>query len=350
MRVLVTGASGLVGSNLAAAAAQQSWTVLGTWHETPVQLRGVRTAALDMADRHACVALADSFEPDVVVHAAASVALSHLQRDPALARRNELGAEHTLAAARAVRASYVLVSSDWVFSGCRAPGQCWEECDPAEPVNAYGRSKLACEQAVQHWSGSWLITRPANVYGVNLAVPAPRREALGCSSPAAAAYGATLARAHHVWEHSSLALRWAAHLRSGRTLPAPRDVHQSATYAWDYAQRVCELIAQECEGIYNTAGPTALGRHAYLCLLARAFECDPELVQAAGTDAFLRASGEDPDLRLPFNTALCDAQASFVLGRPAIDPSTGLRLMREQLRRVLAGGLTCDPSTEEIYR
>ena len=71
MRLLVTGASGLVGSNLAAAAAQQSWSVLGTWRDTPVSVLGARTAPLDVTDRHACVALAEELEPDVVVHAAA---------------------------------------------------------------------------------------------------------------------------------------------------------------------------------------------------------------------------------------------------------------------------------------
>jgi len=350
MRVLVTGVSGLIGSNLAAAAAQQSWSVHGTWHTTPVQLHRVRTSRLDMADRRACTELAERFEPDVVLHAAASVQLSQLERDPELAQRNRLGAEHTLAAARAVRARYVLVSSDWVFSGLRAPAQCWDEGDPTEPINAYGRSKLACEQAVEDWHGSWLITRPANVYGVNLALPADVNLALPTDvnpalpadvnlalpadvNPALPADGQT--RARHVWARSSLALRWVAHLSAGRPLPAPCEVYQCPTYAWDYAQRVCELIAQECEGVCNTAGPDALSRYAFLRALARAFDCDDGLVQPADTASFLRASGEEPGLRLPFNTALCDARCTFVLGRPAVDPLAGLRLMREQLRHVL---------------
>jgi dTDP-4-dehydrorhamnose reductase len=321
MRVLVTGASGLVGSNLAAAAVQQSWNVLGTWWQTPVSVPGARTAQLDMSDRHACVELAEEFEPDVFVHAAASVALGRLEREPGLARLNELGAEHSLAAARAVRADYVLVSSDWVFGGQRPLGQCWSEEDLAAPINAYGRSKLDAEQAVRDYAGRWLITRPANVYGVNLAIPTGRAST----------------HARHVWEHSSLALRWVARLRSGRALPAPSDVHQSPTYAWDYAQRVCELIAQECEGVYNTAGPDSLSRREYLRALARAFDCDATLVREGSSAEFLRACGEDPNLQLPANTALCDERATFALGRPAVDPLAGHRLMRAQLRRVLEG-------------
>jgi dTDP-4-dehydrorhamnose reductase len=357
MRVLVTGASGLIGSNLAAAAAQQSWKVLGTWWETPVRLPGLRTARLDVSDRHACVALADRFEPDVLVHAAASVALGRLEHEPRLAQLNLLGTEHTLAAARSVRAHYVLVSSDWVFSGERPVGQCWSEHDPTEPVNAYGRSKLAAEHAVQGYGGSWLVTRPANVYGVNLSIPgAPRGGSRGANGASGLADAparpehASRAHARHVWGRSSLALRWVAHLRAGCPLPAPGDIHQSPTYAWDYAQRVCELAAQECEGIYNTAGPDSLSRRDYLRELARAFDCDPGLVRDGSTAAFLEACGEEPRLKLPANTTLCDERATFVLGRPAVDPLGGHRLMREQLDRVLGGGRASNRPIKEICR
>jgi dTDP-4-dehydrorhamnose reductase len=331
MRLLVTGASGLVGSNLAAAAAQQSWSVLGTWRDTPVSVLGARTAQLDVTDRHTCVALAEELEPDVVVHAAAESSPGRLEREPRLAELNVLGAEHTLAAARAVRARYVLVSCDLVFSGLRPSGLCWDEEDPAEPAGALGRSLLGCERLAQRYQGSWLITRPADVYGLNLSIPA----AAGGNGAVPSRAAAALARERHVWERSGLPLRWVEWLRAGRPLAAPAGIRRSPTYAWDYAQRVCELIAQECEGVYNTAGPTILGRLAHLRLLARAFECDLGLVQEGAPAAFLRACGEPPDVALPANTALCDDKASFVLGRPATDPFTGHRLMRRELERLL---------------
>ena len=399
MRLLVTGAGGLLGSNLAAAAAQQSWSVLGTWRHTPVSVHGARTASLDVSDRRACVELAEGLEPDVIVHAAAESALGRLEREPDLAELNLRGAENTLAAAHAVHARYVLVSCDLVFSGLRPAGECWEEEDPTEPASARGRALLACEHLVQRFSGSWLITRPAEVYGVNLATPTAGNEhatpaardehgtpamgnehgtptageehggGLAWASPSEA----TLVRARYIWERSGLPLRWVAWLRAGRPLAAPPGIQRSPTYAWDYAQRVCDLIAQECEGIYNTAGPTILGKLAHLRLLARAFECDMELVQEGSPAAFLRASGEAltpppgaesatargaaPEASpprgspfslppLPANTALCDHKASFVLGRQAVDPFSGHRLMRRQLERLLGepyGGWELDP-------
>src|ERR1700722_119386 len=147
MRVLGTGVSGLIGSNVAAAAVQQSWDVLGCFRDEPVDLDGARSVGVDMADRKGVVEIAMEFEPDVIVHAAGRVALSRFEHEPYVAQLDYVGAEHTLAAARAVRARYVLVSCDWVHSGYRPAGLRFSESDLPDPVNAYGRSKLACEEA-----------------------------------------------------------------------------------------------------------------------------------------------------------------------------------------------------------
>lgn len=371
MRLLVTGVDGLLGSNLAAAAAQQSWDVLGTWHRTPVSLLGANTAPLEVTDRQACVALAEEFEPDVVVHAAAESSPGRVEREPHLAVLNRLGAEHTLAAARTVRAHYVLVSCDLVFGGRRPSGECWAEEDPTEPVNALGRSLLERERLTRGYLGSWLITRPADVYGVNLSIPAGgggggaqpwappdagRSQSLGGlggghpgaplqhggAGPAASGNGASAAaleaallRARHVWQRSGPPLRLLARLRAGQPLAAPPEIRRSPTYAWDYAQRVCELIGEQCEGVYNTGGPAILGRLSQLRLLARVFGCELGLVREGSLAEYLSACEEPPDVELPLNTALCDDRASFALGRPAVDPFTGHRMMRRQLERLL---------------
>lgn len=322
VRVLVTGVSGLIGSNVAAAAAQQSWEVLGCWGEEPVELEGVRTVGVEMADRKACVEAAMEFEPDVVVHAAGGVALSRFEREPYIAQLDYVGVEHTLASARAVRARYVLVSCDWVYSGYRPAGVRFRESDLPDPVNAYGRSKLACEEATMRSNVPWLITRPGEVYGVNMSRPMRDER-----------------RVRQSWERSGLALWLLQRLRARTPLPAPAGVWRCPTYAWDYAQRVCELIAQGCEGVYNTAGPVALDRHDWLELLADACACPRALVREGTVAAYLHACGEDPRVKLPSNTALSDEKARAAIGLAAVAPERGVRLMCEQLRhmRVPAG-------------
>jgi dTDP-4-dehydrorhamnose reductase len=317
MRILVTGASGLVGSNLAAAAVQQNWIVLGAWGRTPVEVDGASTTGLDLTDRPACVMAAMNFEPDVIVHAGAPGTPGAYEREPRLAWHARQAAENTLAAAQAARARYVLVSCDWVFSGVREIGESWAEGERAEPVNEYGRAQLAAEELVREASVDWQITRVADVYGVNLA------RALEQST------------VRHVWESSGSPLRAVGRLREGMPLPAPADVYRSPTYVWDYAQRTCELIAEWRDGVLHTAGPDAMHRREYLRLLARAFGCDPGLVRAGEIAAYLEAFGEAGSLPLPPNTALDDERARARLGHPATDVETGLALMNEQLRRVL---------------
>jgi dTDP-4-dehydrorhamnose reductase len=318
MRMLVTGVSGLIGSNVAAVAAQQSWDVLGCYRDEPVALDGMRTVGFDMADRKACVRTALEFEPDVVVHAAGGVALSRFEHEPFIAQLDYVGAEHTLAAARAVRARYVLVSCDWVHSGYRPAALRFDESDLPDPVNAYGRSKLACEEATMRSNVRWLITRPSDVYGVNVSCPLRERT-----------------RARHVWERSGVSLRLVKRMRDRAQLPAPAGLHRSPTYAWDYAQRVCELVAQGCEGVYNMGGPSSLGRHEWLELLADGLGCSRELVKDGSKAAFLQACGEDPHLKMPSNTALSDEKALAAIGYAAATPERGVGLMREQLHRTL---------------
>lgn len=298
MRVLVTGASGLVGSNVAAAAAQQSWDVLG--------------ARAELTDRKACVGLASDWEPDVIVHAAGEASLGRFESDPYTAQREYVGAEHTLAAARHVRARYVLVSSDQVYSGRLPLGWRASERDLPDPVNAHGRAKLACEEAAMRSAVPWLVVRPGEVYGVNATTP----------------------------QRLGLTLRLVARLQRRALLPAPEGGVRSPIYARDFGQRLCELIAQGCEGVYNMAGPVALGRLAWAQLLAREFGCRDELVRAGSDAAFMRACGERVGVRLAANAGLSDEKATAAIGVPAIAPERGLVLTRRTLTetRVPVGG------------
>ena len=348
MRILVTGAGGMLGSNVAAAAVQQSWDVLAPWHAMPVRVQGAGGSGLDLGDRRACVAAASEFEPDAIVHAAIVGDPGRFEREPGLARAVSRGVEHTLAAARTVRARYVLMSCDWVFSGLRPAGERWEETDALEPVNAYGRALASAEALVRDADVDWLIVRTGDLYGVNLSRSAERRDLVrGHGARGAHGHGERRgappssrrqgALAEHVWERSGETVRVLARLREARLpMPAPADVRRSPTFAWDCAQRLCELIAQDRAGVYHLAGPDSVDRREYLLTLARAFGCAPALVVEGEIASYLRALGEPAELTLPPNTALDSGRACAALGHPAVDVEAGLWLMGDQLRRALA--------------
>jgi dihydroflavonol-4-reductase len=163
MRALVTGATGFVGSHLAEALRRRGdeVTVLARSARKAEALRPLGVAVVE-GDLHDAAALARAVEgQDVIYHVAGMVAA----RDEAeFLRANEGGTRGLVAAASAGRPRFVLVSS-MAAAGPAAPGRPLEGGEPAHPVTAYGRSKLAAERVVTASVLPWTIVRPPTVYG-----------------------------------------------------------------------------------------------------------------------------------------------------------------------------------------
>jgi nucleoside-diphosphate-sugar epimerase len=159
--VSVTGATGFVGWHVAESLARSGWTVRAVvrrGNRKPVP-RGVLAVESDLSAVSLTSAFADS---DVVVH---SAALIRARYEAAFNAVNVEGARAAAAAASAVGARLVLISSQ-AAGGQGTPDAPRRESDPPEPVNAYGRSKLAAEQVVREAPGlQWTILRPCAVYG-----------------------------------------------------------------------------------------------------------------------------------------------------------------------------------------
>lgn len=145
-RWLVTGAGGMLGTDLMAA--------LGG-------AVGLDRAALDVTSRPAVLAAVREHRPDVVVNCAAWTAVdaAETSEESALAL-NGGGAAHLAAACAGSGARLVQISTDYVFDG--AVGEPWAEDDKPSPRTAYGRTKLAGERAA-------LDTLPGNAYVVRTA-------------------------------------------------------------------------------------------------------------------------------------------------------------------------------------
>lgn len=101
--------------------------------------------------------------PDAVINAAAYTAVDKAETDHEAAFALNAVAPGAMAIACATRnIPLVHVSTDYVFDG--APGRAWEPDDPTEPLNTYGRSKLAGERAVRAAGGRFVILRTSWVF------------------------------------------------------------------------------------------------------------------------------------------------------------------------------------------
>lgn len=153
MRLLVTGAAGMLGTDVVAAATAQ--------HDVVALAR----ADLDITDAEAVRAAVRDTRPDAVINCAAYTNVDAAETNEAAATRiNGDGAGHLAAAAAEVGAHIVHVSTDYVFPGnATAP---YAEDAPTGPIGAYGRSKLAGELAVEAGAPtSHSIVRTAWVFG-----------------------------------------------------------------------------------------------------------------------------------------------------------------------------------------
>ncbi|HET9073239.1 MAG TPA: dTDP-4-dehydrorhamnose reductase [Solirubrobacteraceae bacterium] len=137
MRVLITGAAGMLGQDVQRAARAAGHEVVGCSREE-----------LDIAAADAVAVARGGHAPEVVVNCAAYTKVDQAEDEPAAAHRvNAEGPAVLARACGAVGAWLVHVSTDYVFAGDRA--QPYVESDPVGPRSVYGQSKLAGERAVR---------------------------------------------------------------------------------------------------------------------------------------------------------------------------------------------------------
>jgi dTDP-4-dehydrorhamnose reductase len=151
-RVVITGAGGQVGYELC----RQSWSA--EFEVVPF----VR-ASLDIADP---VAVAREITPnsDIVINVAAYTAVDRAETERELASRvNEQGAKILAERCAVLNIPFIHLSTDYVFDGMKASP--YVESDDVGPVNEYGRTKLAGENAVREATVRHIILRTSSVFG-----------------------------------------------------------------------------------------------------------------------------------------------------------------------------------------
>lgn len=152
-KILVTGAKGMLGQAVLAAAEQASQTTLA-----------LGSGELDITDAAAVKTAVEQFEPDALINCAAWTDVDGAESEEAAATEvNAAGAANLAAACAASGVRLVHVSTDYVFDGCAT--EPYVESAPVSPQSAYGRSKLAGERAIEAAGGDFAIIRAAWLFG-----------------------------------------------------------------------------------------------------------------------------------------------------------------------------------------
>ncbi|NOQ63565.1 MAG: dTDP-4-dehydrorhamnose reductase [Methyloprofundus sp.] len=155
MKILLFGKNGQVGWEL-----QRSLVSLG---ELIALDQNSQDYCGDLTDLQGLAETVQQIKPDIIVNAAAYTAVDKAQSEPELARLINADAVAVLAQeAKKIAACLVHYSTDYVFDGSGTVA--WQEADMTAPLNIYGVTKLAAEQAIQASGCQYLIFRTSWVY------------------------------------------------------------------------------------------------------------------------------------------------------------------------------------------
>ena len=154
MKLLVFGRTGQVATELARLAGPE------------LQITCLGREDADLTDPETCAARIMASDADVVINAAAYTAVDKAEDEEALALAINATAPGAMARAAAARGvAFLQISTDYVFDGSRS--RPWTPNDPVSPLGAYGRTKLAGEQAVRAAGGSYAILRTSWVFSAH---------------------------------------------------------------------------------------------------------------------------------------------------------------------------------------
>jgi dTDP-4-dehydrorhamnose reductase len=209
MRVLVSGAGGMLGRDVVLAAANAGHELVALAH-----------SELDVTDRDSVTERVRRERPDAVINCAAWTDVDGAEEAGQEAMAvNGTGAGHVAAAAASVGAAAVYVSSDYVFDGEQDTP--YVEVDQPAPLSAYGRTKLAGEEATAAANPRNYVVRSSWLFGMG------GRNFVETMLQLAADHGEVL---------------------------VVRDQVGSPTYTWHLASGLVRLIEGGAYGIHHMAG------------------------------------------------------------------------------------------------
>ncbi len=296
MKILVTGANGLLGQKLCVLLAEdESIEVIATTrHKLNFDLTRGSFTSLDVTDQASVKRVIGETKPDVIIHTAAMTQVDQCESErEACWLNNVVALEHLVKASEENNAHLVHVSTDFIFDGTHGP--LTEEATP-NPLSYYGESKLAAEEIVKKSKSSWSILRTVLVYGVTKDM-----------------------------SRSNIVLWVKKSLEEGKVINVVNDQWRTPTLAEDLAMG-CYLAAKnKAQGVYNISGDEMMTPHDIAIATATFFKLDKSLIKTADSSNFKQPA------RRPAKTGFIIHKAEKELGYHPHTFIEGLSVVASQL-------------------
>ncbi|MGY2872880.1 dTDP-4-dehydrorhamnose reductase [Marmoricola sp. URHA0025 HA25] len=323
MRVVVTGGTGFVGSNVV--------KLCGEWHGDDVLALGRTAPQLQLPGAFASVDLLDGstlsstvrdFSPELVIHSAILNDFEQMYSNRTAAWDSYVVAtRNVIDAANSVGATMVYVSTDWVFDGTSPDS---DESAPPNPVNLYGFLKAAGELVTLERAHEPIVARIAGVNGLHWARhETPRSQDWGFGFFVASLV-ASLERGEPftVWESNDINMRATPSLAS------------------ESAEMMRRLATTGRRGVFHCCGADSVSRSELAVLAAEVFELDANLILAGPPPRSVM-----PPQPIPEDTSLSARSTALSIGYEL--PSAKQLLL--ELKNQLATG-EVRPVAERVTR
>src|ERR1044072_303410 len=295
MKVLITGANGLLGQHLTKLLLDKNYQVVATSRgesRLPFEPSDNYTYhSMDIANAFDTYAVMNREKPDVVVHAAAMTNVDDCELQPEQCERiNVQGTAQILTDAETFSSHFIFISTDFVFDGEQGN---YKEEDDALPISLYGFSKLQAESMVQTSDIPFAIVRTCLVYG-NL-LKGTRSNIVS-------------------WVKESL--------EQGKTIQVVSDQLRTPTYVEDLEKGIALIIEKKARGIYHISATDWLTSHDIALKTAAKYNLDAGKIVKVDAATFKHPG------RRPMKTGFVIEKARRELGYEPISFEEGLEKLR----------------------
>ena len=296
MKVLVTGSNGLLGQKISAILENQVGVspIFTARKDLAYPTKRGIFHLLDVSNEDLVNRVVSQNKPDVIIHTAAMTQVDDCElKQEECWQQNVLATQYLVDAAERAQAHFIHVSTDFIFDGSAGP---LDENALPRPVNYYGQSKLAAEEAVKASKLNWAILRTVLVYGV--------------------AYDMS---------RSNIVLWVKKSLEEGKTIKVVNDQWRTPTLAEDLATG-CWLAAQKlASGVFNISGEEMMTPYDIAIRTARFFKLDESLILKTDSTQFKQPASR------PLKTGFIIEKAKRELGYKPHSLEAGLALIQSQI-------------------
>jgi dTDP-4-dehydrorhamnose reductase len=296
MKILVTGANGLLGQKLSSLLIDDSdvTPILTAREKLSFPTSRGEFRAMDITDANAVRKVIDAVRPDVLINTAAMTLVDQCETEQDLCWKNNVTAvENLIRACTASNTHLIHVSTDFIFDGSNGP---LDETAIPNPVNFYGKSKAAAEKLLMDSDVSWAILRTVLVFGIT-----------------------------HDLSRSNIVLWVKENLEKGKSIKVVNDQWRTPTLAEDLAMGCFLAAKQKAKGIYNISGKDFMTPFDIAIATAEYFNLDKSLIIPANSSTFTQTA------KRPARTGFIIEKAKRELGYQPHSFTEGIALLAKQI-------------------